>query len=108
LIGTFVTRRWYAVVAATGVILAAFYLLWAYQRVFHGVPSGENSHFREMTWREGAVMAPLVVLIVFLGVYPKPVLTRVQPSVDRLISQVEKHSDYRQPAVATSAQEDHK
>ena len=50
----------------------------------------------------GAVMAPLVALIVFLGVYPKPVLERVQPSVDRLIGHVEAHTHYRQPAVASS------
>src|SRR6202011_2868393 len=74
LIGTFITHRWWAVVAATGVILAAFYLLWAYQRVFHGVPTGDNAEFPEMTWRERGVILPLIVLIVFLGVYPKPVL----------------------------------
>ena len=43
LIGTFVTHRWWAVVAATGVILAAVYLLWAYQRVFHGEPDEANA-----------------------------------------------------------------
>src|SRR4029077_7807380 len=48
LIGTFINRRWGAVVAATGVILAAVYLLWAYQRVFHGVPEGENLKFPEL------------------------------------------------------------
>jgi NADH-quinone oxidoreductase subunit M len=102
LVGTFVSRRWWAVVAATGVILAALYLLWAYQRVFHGEPDEANADFREMTWREGAVLAPLLALIVFLGVYPKPVLDRMEPSVDRLLTHVERHSDYRQPAVATA------
>ncbi len=42
LIGSFLTARWWVVVAATGVILAALYLLWAYQRVFHGEPDEEN------------------------------------------------------------------
>jgi NADH-quinone oxidoreductase subunit M len=92
LIGTFVTRRWYAVVAASGVILAALYLLWAYQRVFQGAPDAENADFPEMTWRERAVMVPLLGLIVFLGVYPKPVLERIEPSVDRLITHVERGS----------------
>jgi NADH-quinone oxidoreductase subunit M len=100
LIGSFVTRRWWAVVATAGVILAAIYLLWAYQRVFHGVPEGENATFPEMTMRERAVMAPLVVLIVLLGVYPRPVLERIAPSVRELVTHVEEHSDYRQPAVA--------
>ena len=90
LIGTFVTRRWYAVAAAVGVILAAVYLLWAYQRVFQGAPDGENASFPEMTWRERGVMVPIIGLIVFLGVYPKPVLDRIEPSVDRLIAHVER------------------
>jgi NADH-quinone oxidoreductase subunit M len=100
LIGTFVTRRWWAVVATAGVILAAIYLLWAYQRVFQGRAEGANASFPEMTLKERAVMAPLVVLIVFLGVYPKPVLDRISPSVTDLIHHVEDHSDYRQPARA--------
>ncbi|MDQ6910703.1 MAG: NADH-quinone oxidoreductase subunit M [Actinomycetota bacterium] len=100
LIGTFVTRRWWAVVATAGVILAAVYLLWAYQRVFHGRPEGANATFPEMTVRERLVMAPLVILIVFLGVYPRPVLDRIAPSVAELVTHVEQHSDYRQPAVA--------
>ncbi len=100
LIGTFVTHRWWAVAATTGVILAALYLLWAYQRVFHGRAEGANATFPEMTMRERAIMAPLVVLIVFLGVYPRPVLDRIAPAVHDLVSHVQEHSDYRQPAVA--------
>jgi len=100
LIGTFVTHRWWAVAATSGVILAALYLLWAYQRVFHGRAEGANAAFPEMTMRERAIMAPLVVLIVFLGVYPRPVLERIAPAVRNLVSHVEEHSDYRQPAVA--------
>ncbi|MDQ3896653.1 MAG: NADH-quinone oxidoreductase subunit M [Actinomycetota bacterium] len=105
LIGSFVTRRWWAVVATAGVILAAIYLLWAYQRVFHGRPDGENARFPEMTVRERLVMAPLVVLIVLLGVYPRPVLERIGPSVRELVTHVEENSDYRQPAVAAGRAE---
>jgi len=101
LTGTFITRRWWAVVATGGVILAALYMLWAYQRVFHGTPTGDNVGLPDMTWRERAVMAPLLVLIVFLGVYPQPVLDRINPSVDSLVSRIEKATDHRQPAVAT-------
>jgi NADH-quinone oxidoreductase subunit M len=101
LVGSFLTARWWTVVAATGVILAALYLLWAYQRVFHGEPDGENEGFAEMTWREGLVLAPLIGVIVFMGIYPKPVLERMEPSVDRLIEHVEDNSDHRQPAVAS-------
>ena len=105
LIGSFVTFRWWTVVATAGVILAALYLLWAYQRVFHGRAEGANADFPEMTMRERALMAPLVALIVLLGVYPQPVLDRIAPSVRELISHVEEHSDYRQPAVAAGAAE---
>jgi NADH-quinone oxidoreductase subunit M len=101
LIGSFLTRRWWTVVAAVGVILAALYLLWAYQRVFQGEPDEDNRRFPEMSWREGLVMAPLVGLIVFLGIYPKPVLERMEPSVDRLIQHVEDNSDYQQPTIAS-------
>lgn len=104
LLGTFITRRWYAVVGATGVILAALYLLWAYQRVFHGEPDEANASFNELTWREGVVLAPLVALIVFLGVYPKPVLDRMAPAVDKLIAHVESHTDYHPPAVAAGGE----
>ncbi|MGH9222512.1 MAG: complex I subunit 4 family protein, partial [Acidimicrobiales bacterium] len=100
LIGTFVTRRWWAVAATAGVILAAIYLLWAYKRVFHGVPDAANQSFKELTGKERVVLAPLVALIVVLGVFPGPVLDRIEPSVDRLIAHVEDHSDYEQPAVA--------
>ena len=102
LVGSFLTRRWFTIVAAVGVILAALYLLWAYQRVFHGEPDEANADTPDLSWKEGLVMAPLVGLIVFLGVYPQPMLDRIQPSVDRLVSHIEDHSDYEQPDVATS------
>jgi NADH-quinone oxidoreductase subunit M len=105
LIGTFVTRRWWAVVAATGVILAAVYLLWAYQRVFHGEPTGDNEGMPDLTWRERGVMLPLLAAIVFLGVYPKPVLDRIQPSVDQVLTHVYDETGYQQPAVAVNTPE---
>jgi NADH-quinone oxidoreductase subunit M len=99
LLGSFVTRRWWTVVAATGVILAAVYLLWAYQRVFQGTPNEENAATPDLKLAEGLVLAPLVAAIVFLGVYPKPMLDRIEPSVDKLVAHVEAHSHYKQPAV---------
>jgi NADH-quinone oxidoreductase subunit M len=104
LLGTFITHRWWAVVGATGVILAAVYLLWAYQRVFHGEPDEANSAFPDMTWREKAVMLPLVAIIVFMGVYPKPVLQRIEPSVNQLLDHVQTEAKYHQPTVAAPAE----
>ena len=100
LLGSFLTQRWWAVVGATGVILAAVYLLWAYQRVFHGEPDDANQGFAELKLREALVMAPLIGLIVFLGVYPKPVLERVEPSVKALVAHVEASSHHHGPAVS--------
>src|SRR3954468_12240962 len=100
LIGTYITHKWWAVVGATGVILAAVYLLWAFQRVFHGEPTGENETMKDLNWRERAWILPLVGVIVFLGVYPKPVLDRIEPSVDRVLVHVHDKTGYQQPAVA--------
>jgi NADH-quinone oxidoreductase subunit M len=98
LLGSFTAHRWWTVVAATGVIIAALYLLWAYQRVFHGTPEGDNATMRDLTFREGCVLAPLVVGIVFLGVYPKPVLDRIEPSVTALVEHIEQHdSNFHEP-----------
>jgi NADH-quinone oxidoreductase subunit M len=101
LLGTFVTHRWWAVVAIVGVIVAAIYMLWAYQQVFHGVPKPEDAKTRDLTWLERAVVAPLIILIVVLGVYPKPVLDRINPSVNQLVAHVEKATGHYQPTVAT-------
>ena len=59
LIGSFLTARWWTVVAAAGVILAALYLLWAYQRVFHGEVDDDNRSFKELTLQGGARPAVL-------------------------------------------------
>jgi NADH-quinone oxidoreductase subunit M len=89
LIGAFETARWWVVVATVGVILAALYLLWAYQRVFHGEPNDDNKSFPEITLREGLLLSVFVAAIVFAGVYPKPMLDRIEPSVKALIEHVE-------------------
>ena len=91
LVGAFAAHRWWAIIAATGVIIAALYLLWAYQRVFHGPAEGENAEMKDLTWTEGAVILPFLVAIVFMGLYPKPVIERMEPAVDALIVHVETH-----------------
>ena len=89
LVGTFLTHRWWAVVATFGVVLAAVYLLWAYQQAFQGKPAVETAAIRDLTWQEGLVLAPLVVLIVLLGIFPGPLLNRIGPSVTRVVAHVE-------------------
>ncbi len=88
LIGAFATHAWWAVVATLGVVLAALYLLWGYQRVFHGVATGANAEISDASHPERWVIAPVVVLVVVLGVFPKPVLDRITPSVQQLIEHV--------------------
>ncbi len=101
LIGTFLTHRWWAVVASTGVILAALYLLWAYQRTFHGEPDEENrAHMHDLVLREKIAIAPLVILAIVMGVYPKPFLDRIDPSVKALLAHVEASTGKAEPEAA--------
>jgi NADH-quinone oxidoreductase subunit M len=81
LLGAFNAHPWWAAVATTGVIFAALYLLWAYQRVFHGVAEGDNATVADATVRERSVLAPLVAAIVVLGLYPALLLRTIEPSV---------------------------
>lgn len=94
LIGSFGTARWWVVIAATGVIVAALYLLWAYQRVFHGEPDDANRSFPELKLKEAATLLPFIGIIVFTGVYPKPMLERIEPSVDRLLAHVSERGGF--------------
>jgi NADH-quinone oxidoreductase subunit M len=96
LAGTFISQRPYAIIAAVGVVLAAVYMLWAFQRVFTGKPTGENAKMTDATKREILLVAPLLALSLFLGLYPKPVLERIEPTVKQKIAFLEQKTDYRQ------------
>jgi NADH-quinone oxidoreductase subunit M len=100
LVGTFITHRWWAVVATTGVVLGAVYLLWAYQRVFHGPAQAVNAGIRDMSWAERLAVAPLLAGIIFIGVYPQPLLDRIQPAVDHLVA----HVEYADPSLHLPSQ----
>lgn len=68
--------------AGTGVIFAAVYLLWMVQRVFFGkVTNPKNKKLKDLSWREIGLIAPLVFLMVYMGVYPRPFLDASKPSV---------------------------
>ena len=68
--------------AGTGVIFAAVYLLWMVQRVFFGkVTSAKNKTLKDLSWREIGLIAPLVFLMVFMGVYPRPFLDASKDSI---------------------------
>jgi NADH-quinone oxidoreductase subunit M len=104
LLGTFQSSRWAAVLAAFGAVLAALYLLWAYQRMFHGPLVGaDNEHTSDLKPREIAVLTPIVVLIVAIGLYPKPLFDLVQPSVDRVLAEAGVAGELQaEPAAATT------
>jgi NADH-quinone oxidoreductase subunit M len=89
LLGAFhVTPRWTAA-AASGVVLGAIYMLWMYRRVIFGPLSRpENQQLEDLNRREIFILAPVVALIVFMGVYPQPFLSRMKPSIDLTLSRV--------------------
>jgi NADH-quinone oxidoreductase subunit M len=89
LLGAFSGARWWGVAAVTGIIFAAIYLLWTYQRIFHGPATGDNATMRDLRPAEIGVMVPLLALMVFLGIYPAPLLERMEPSVQAVMEHVE-------------------
>jgi NADH-quinone oxidoreductase subunit M len=90
LLGAFRTYPVLAVLASTSVIIAAGYLLWAIQRIlFNPLDKPENEHVPDLNRRELLLMAPLIAGIIWLGVYPAPVLRRMQPAAEQFIRTVE-------------------
>jgi len=88
LVGTFTRHKGLAVLATTGIVLAAIYVLYLYQRAFQGVVHEKVAKFRDVNPREVAAVAPLIAIIIFLGVYPKPVLDVINPAVKATLSNV--------------------
>ena len=101
LAGSFKTHPTAAVIAASGVILAAIYLLWLVQRVFFGpITNEENRHIPDMSWNEVAAMVPLIVLMVWIGVRPNFFLRKMTPSVQKLLTTVQHGGERGQTMVA--------
>jgi NADH-quinone oxidoreductase subunit M len=93
LIGTFQTHPWVAIIAATGVIFAAYYMLPMVQKIlFNALSRSENQRLPDLTLRETVVLAPLVLGMLWMGVYPKPFLERAEVSLTELIESVERRS----------------
>ena len=86
LLGAFKSNVVYAVFAATGIILAAVYMLWMYQRTMFGkITKPENEKLKDLNLREKIILIPLILAIFWIGLYPKPFLVRMEPSVKNLI-----------------------
>ncbi len=90
LVGTFLSNKVYAIIAATGVILAAVYMLWMFQRVMFGpCDKPENQKLKDLNLREIVVLLPIVLFIFWIGLYPKPFLDKTEASVEALLKRVE-------------------
>jgi NADH-quinone oxidoreductase subunit M len=89
LIGTFTRYPVFAVVASTALVLSAIYILWMYQRMMGGPVTEGNDRLRDLIPRELAVVAPLIALLLVLGVYPKPALDVINPAVDHTLSTID-------------------
>src|SRR6478736_6098440 len=86
LLGSFTAFPWATGIATTGVIFAAAYLLWALQRmIFNRLDNPENERLTDLTGRELAVLLPLIIGIVWLGLFPGPVLRRMEPASRRFL-----------------------
>ena len=100
--GIFVEHKVWAAVAATGIVLGAAYMLWLYQRTMFGnITNPKNEKLVDLNLREFATFVPLLILAVWIGLYPKPFLDRLETSVSRVMARV--NSDYT-PRLAVVAE----
>jgi NADH-quinone oxidoreductase subunit M len=87
LMGTFQRHPWFALIATTGVIFAAYYMLPMVQKlVFNALKRPANRTIPDLNARELAILLPLVALILWLGIYPKPVLDRMEPAAREVVA----------------------
>jgi NADH-quinone oxidoreductase subunit M len=99
--GTFIESKAWAAWAVPGVILAAAYLLWLYQRVFFGaVTNPKNEKLQDLTPREILTFAPLIAAALFIGIYPKPMFQILQQPVAQLVQTV--RPELGRPVMATN------
>ncbi len=91
LLGTFTRYQTAAIIAASALVLSAIYILWTYQRMMTGPVKAGNERLRDLLPREMVVVAPLIALLVVLGVYPKPVLDVITPAVGHTLTTIGQH-----------------
>ncbi|HJM82349.1 MAG TPA: NADH-quinone oxidoreductase subunit M [Nitrospinota bacterium] len=107
LLGVWESNKLFAILASTGVVWAAIYMLWMYQRVMFGkVTNPKNMDLQDLNLREISYFAPLLILIFVLGIFPTPVIKMMEPSVVHLIDQV--GIENRKPLVTVIKEPDKK
>jgi NADH-quinone oxidoreductase subunit M len=93
LLGSFSSKYispWFAGLSAIGIILAAIYLLYLFHKLFLGpLDKSENFDLKDINWREIATLAPLLIVIFWIGLYPHPFFTIIGPSADKLVHIIE-------------------
>jgi len=87
--GTFQAKPWWAVVAASGIILGAAYMLWLYQRVMFGKLDDINKGMKDLNAREIAYFAPLVVAAFWIGLRPTPIMEVLHKPIENLVQQID-------------------
>jgi NADH-quinone oxidoreductase subunit M len=105
IVGAFVHSPWAAGFAVTGIVLAAIYALLMYQRTMTGPVRPEVAGMRDLNLREVVAMAPVVLLLVVLGFFPKPLTAVLNPSVDHTMSEIGKQDP--PPTVPTAEGSSH-
>jgi len=100
LVGTFTRHKGLAVLATMGIILAAIYVLWLYQRTMQGTVSEKVRKFKDLNAREAFAVGPLIAIILFLGIYPKPIIDIINPAVKATLQNV--HQTDPPPASGTA------
>jgi len=88
LFGAFRAHKFYCIVAGIGLILGAIYMLWMVERVAFGKLKVKNSRLPDLSFREVLILLPILVMVVVMGVFPKPFLDRMSPSVGNLVRQI--------------------
>ncbi|MCL6545913.1 MAG: NADH-quinone oxidoreductase subunit M [Bryobacteraceae bacterium] len=87
--GVFQVSLWWAAAVVAGIALGAAYLIWLFQRTMLGEPAPKNASLRDLTPREIAVFAPLLVLVFWIGLYPKPFFAVMERSVAQIVERVQ-------------------
>jgi len=94
LLSIFSINTYFAIFATTGVVLAATYSLWLYRRIIFGALIKDDlSEMFDLTRREIIIFLPLIILTIFIGLYPKPIINIIEPSTEKIVHQIKMKLD---------------
>jgi len=102
ILGTFTANRAFGAIAATGVVLAAIYMLWVYQRVMNGPVNERHAHHPDLSKREWTILAPVMALLLLIGIFPNLLLNRINPTTAQIVRSQQQAAPA--PAITAEAQ----